>query len=227
MPSTPRLVALTVADEPSTWSTLGFRVTDGVTRIGSTEIHFAGPGAGRGIVSWDIAGLPPEQGAIDGIPISTDRIVDPTGHETPADIQGAHSNLVCGIDHVVVSTPDVERTVGTLESLGLECRRRREGAAYGSQTMRQAFFWLGDPDAADQRVVLEVVGPETVDPSQSDHPATFFGLALVSSNLDATAQFFGAHMNPPVDAVQHGRRIATLSSKAGSSVALAFMTPHS
>ncbi len=135
----------------------------------------------------------------------------------PAPAAPEHPNGVVAIDHVVVSTPDLERTVAALEGLGLECRRRREGAAYGSQRMRQAFFWLGD-------VILEVVGPEQPDPARAEQPASFFGLALTCADLDATGAYLGERMKPPVEAVQQGRRISTISSKAGARVPIALMT---
>jgi catechol 2,3-dioxygenase-like lactoylglutathione lyase family enzyme len=217
-----QLLSITVADDPATWSSLGFTVTDGAVRIGSTAIVLAGRSAtfddGRpavnGFLDWVLT-------ADDGdLPASIDGL--PTGAVIGAGVPPAgpeHPNRIVAIDHVVVSTPDLERTVGVLEDLGLECRRRREGAAYGSHRMRQAFFWLGD-------VILEVVGPETPEPDRRSGPAAFFGLALTSADLDATAAHLGERMKPPVDAVQAGRRISTISSKAGAAVPIAVMSPH-
>ena len=103
----------------------------------------------------------------------------------------------------------------------------REGASYGAKAMRQAFFWLGNPDGGDEeKVIVEVVGPDVVDPERADEPARFFGLALTSHDLALSASVIGAHMKPPTHAVQPGRKIASLSSKAGSTVALVLMSPH-
>lgn len=219
----PRLISLTVSDAPEAFAGLGFAI-DGVSvRIGSTAIVCSGSGgSGRGITDWmlsaDDGPLPP---SIDGLLTGSVTY----GDATPAPSASAplHPNGVVGIDHLVVMTPDVDRTVGALEDLDIECRRRREGAAYGSATMRQAFFWLG---AGDDRVILEVVGPHSVDPLKASDPARFFGLALTCRDLDETAAFFGDLMKPPIDAVQEGRRIATLSSRAGLQVAVALMSPH-
>ncbi len=218
-----RLQSLTVADEPETWAALGFSVVDATVWIGSTGIVCGGSALGRGIVDWtliDDTNAP--VGIIDGLTTGTS---DPlrSGPATSAN----HVNGVVAIDHVVISTPDVERCVAAFETAGLELRRRREGAAYGSQRMRQAFFWLGDPDGpVDRKVILEVVGPEIPDPDKAAEPARFFGLALTVRDLSSTMAFFGDLMKPPTDAVQSGRQITTISSRAGSSVAIAVMSPH-
>jgi catechol 2,3-dioxygenase-like lactoylglutathione lyase family enzyme len=216
-----RLQYLRVADEPETWAALGFSVDGGTVWIGTVGIVCSGRELGRGIVDWtlvsdDGAALPP----LDGLPVWP--------HPGPSSALPAdHVNGVVAIDHVVVSTPDLERTVAAFESAGLECRRRREGAAYGAQRMRQAFFWLGDADGPiEQKVILEVVGPEEPDTARATEPARFFGLALTVRDLDSTLAFFGDLMKPPTDAVQPGRRITTISSRGGSSVAIAVMSPH-
>ena len=226
-----RLLALTVADAPEVWSGLGFTVDDITVRIGSTSIVCSGSAeddpSAKGITDWMLTaddGPLPER--IDGLLTGSVTYGDAV-RSTPTKAPH-HTNGVISIDHLVVMTPDVDRTVTALEDLGLECRRRREGAAYGNATMRQAFFWLGHPDGrADERVILEVVGPDVVDPAKANDPAKFFGLALTCADLDSTAAFFGDLMKAPGEAVQAGRRIATLSSRAGSTVAIAMMSPHS
>jgi hypothetical protein len=185
-----------------------------------------------GIVEWTIGwdvetlsahDLDPDDlpGDIDGVPTSA--IV---GAGTPP-VAPVHPNGVTTIDHIVIMTPDLDRTVAEFESLGIMCRRVREGASYGSKAMRQAFFWLGNPDGTDEeKVIVEVVGPDVVNPAQADEPARFFGLALTSTDLSLSASIIGEHMKPPTDAVQAGRKIASISSKAGSTVALVLMSPH-
>jgi hypothetical protein len=205
---------LSVADDADTWHRLGFTVDANAVRVGDVTFTFSGQSADeRGITSWVLADddqIPP---TVDGLPTTT---VSTTLKPPAGD---AHPNGIVAVDHLVVSTPDVDRTVGVFEDLAWECRRRREGAAYGAQTMRQAFFWLGD-------VIVEVVGPQQTKPEDADKPASFFGIAFTSADLDSTRAFFGELMKPPVDAVQAGRQITTISSKAGSSVAIAVMSPH-
>lgn len=219
------LDALLVSDSAQTWADLGFTLNDqSQVILGSTAIEFVSSDA-KGIVGWRLRSsdgqLPT---SLDGIEVSV--IATAGGSETrnPA-TNPVHPNGVSGIDHVVVMTPDLERTIAVLEAAGLPCRRRRNAGAYGQSQMRQAFFWLGESETSE-KVLLEVVGPAEPKDDAASQPATFFGLALVSHDLAATANFIGEHMKPPVKAVQEGRQIATLSSKAGSSVALAFMSPH-
>ncbi len=228
----PRLLSLTVSDAPGTWAGLGFTLDGIAVRIGATAMLCSGEdtgtesSGGRGITDWMLTaddGPLPER--IDGLLTGSMTLGDAARVVPPS--APHHVNGVVAIDHLVVMSPDVDRTVSAFEDLGIECRRRREAAAYGSTAMRQAFFWLGNPDGAPhERVILEVVGPESIVPAKANDPAKFFGIALTCRDLDETAAFFGDFMKPPVDAVQSGRRIATLSSRAGSQVAIAFMSPH-
>jgi hypothetical protein len=209
-----RILFLTVADDPATWASLGFTLDGATVRLGTTAITLTGasPDA-KGITGWLLADDSALPASVDGLPTSTT-----TGAPTPPTAP-SHANGITAIDHLVVMTPNIDRTVSTFEDLGWECRRRREGAAYGQQQMRQAFFWLGD-------VIVEVVGPDDVDPAKSDVAASFFGLALTAADLSATQSFFGDLMKPPVEAVQPGRQITTISSRGGSTVAIAVMSPH-
>ncbi len=217
-----RLISCSVADDASLWATLGFVVNDHRVQVGPVAFVLTGASSDKGITSWmlsaDSGALP---GSIDGL--ITDSIVG----ARPPDPAPSHPNGVTGIDHLVVSTPHLARTVDVFEDLGIECRRQRDGAAYGQQQMKQAFFWLGSGSPSD-RVILEIVGPSIIDPDPavSDAPASFFGIAFVADDLTATQSFFGDLMKPPIDAVQAGRLITTISSRAGSSLAMAVMSPH-
>jgi hypothetical protein len=132
----------------------------------------------------------------------------------------SHPNGVVAIDHVVVSTPDLERTIGAFDDAGLLLRRRRDaGATYGTE-LRQAFFRLGE-------VIVEVVGPAEAPASTGvPAPARFFGLAFTVADLASTASSLGDRLSPAKEAVQSGRTIATLACDAGSTVAMAFMSPE-
>ena len=109
------------------------------------------------------------------------------------------------IDHVVVTTPDIDRTVAALEAVGLEARRVRDAEADG-RPMPPGLL----PRSASP--ILEVVGPP--EPT-GDGPARFFGLAITVADLDATTAALGDRLGEPKDAVQPGRRIATLRRSAG------------
>jgi len=125
------------------------------------------------------------------------------------------------LDHVVAITPALERTVAALQGAGLDLRRIREEPT-PARAPRQAFFRLG----AD---ILEVVQEpeEAIERGGGvDRPAFFWGLAFVAPDLDATVAGLGERVSEIRDAVQPGRRIATLRRSAGLSVPVALMTPQ-
>lgn len=201
------LAGLAVADPPELWSELGFSVTAGSCRVGTVDIAFGAPGSG--VVSWALAAAEPVAGgALDGL------VTTCGGGASPGCPPGRHDNAVTSIDHVVVATPDLERTVGALARLGLTERRRRDAGRPGGRSMTQVFFRLGE-------VILELVGPP--EPA-GDGPARFYGLAFQVSDLESTAAVLGPRLRPVKPAVQPGRFIATLDRAAGSTVDMAFMS---
>ena len=121
-----------------------------------------------------------------------------------------HPNGAVGLDHLVVLTPNLEESIEEFTAMGLELRRMRE-AGEGRQ---QAFFRIGSP-------VLEVVGPI----HDLKKPKTW-GLAFSVRDIDAAVALLGRALHAPRDAVQPGRRIATVDRAAGSSTSIAFMSPH-
>lgn len=199
------LGALDIADAADTWRDLGFDVgPDGTVVVGATTYRF---GLGRkGVTAWAIEGIE-RSGAIDGLP-------DADTTDTPARTPQTHPNGVIALDHLVVLTPDHGRTVEAIAATGLELKRVRDTATYGTPA-KQAFFKL------DDGVILEIVGPAE---PMGDGPARFYGLAFTVADLDATAAYLGERLHPAKDAVQPGRRIATLDKGAGSTVAMAFMS---
>lgn len=162
---------------------------------------FALGAGGRKLCGWSLA-------PVDGLPVVPAVSAVPDGVE-----DGAHPNGVVGLDHLVVTTPDHGRTLAAFEAAGWDLRRVRETDTYGAP-MRQAFYKI-------DRVVLEVVGPAE---PMGDGAARFWGLAWVCADLDATGEFLGPRLHPAKEAVQPGRRIATLDTSAGSSVPMAFMS---
>jgi catechol 2,3-dioxygenase-like lactoylglutathione lyase family enzyme len=121
--------------------------------------------------------------------------------------------------HVVLLSPDLDRTVEELRSDGFELRRIREGETPGGST-RQAFFRLGEP-------ILELVqAPEGTSVARKlDGPARLWGIAFLVEDIDATRSALGELLGTRRDAVQPGRKIATLRPEAGLGPAIAFMTP--
>ncbi len=187
-----------VADPPHAWTRAGFSVDSGpdadpVCRVGDVRIRLVGRDRGSGIIGWSLRGSPSLSafGELEGIPTTHSA----TAPAAPA----AHSNGVTAIDHVVLLTPDLSRTVTSLAAIGVDPRRERN-AELGGRRVRQVFFRFGG-------VIIEVVGsPETA----SDGPTKLWGITYVVADIDATATFFGPHTGPVKDAVQPGRRIATL-----------------
>ena len=107
----------------------------------------------------------------------------------------AHPNGATVVDHVVVLTGSLDRTVAALQAAGLDLRRQLPG---------MAFLRLGP-------YILEVV-------ERGGDPARFWGLVVVVPDPGAVP---GA--GPAKDAVQPGRRIATVR---GLGTELALMSPR-
>jgi hypothetical protein len=207
-----------VGDEPDAWRSAGFTVDDdGVARVGQVRVRLVGREAGKRIRTWSLRLLEtatldtdpsdPERTHIDGIPT--------TASTSPLSEPAAHPNGVLLIDHVVLVTPNQQRTIAAFERVGLDARRTRETDTYGAPFL-QTFFRAGE-------VILELIGPEE---PNGDGPAGFFGLAFTVADLDATAALLGDGIGAVKDAVQPGRRIGTLRHKQFDiSVATALMSP--
>jgi hypothetical protein len=200
-----------VADPADAWVQAGFSVdSDAICRVGGVRIRLAGRDRGTGIVGWSLRGLPADGSLhdVDGIPT--------TRSDAVAVMPAGHANGVLAIDHVVLLSPDLRRTVESLTAIGVEPRRERD-AQLGGRSMRQIFFRAGE-------VIIEVVGsPETA----SEGPSTFWGITYVVAEIDATAAYFGDRTAPVKDAVQPGRRITTLRHhELGISVPSAMISEH-
>ncbi len=221
----PQLRRLLIGDAPTAWTAAGFRVTTdnagSSTTIGTIAIGFVDD-AEPGIQGWELAdddtGSAPSADSAAGtgrIPDHIDGIATTTtGDPAPQPIE--HPNGVSRLDHVVVLTPDLARTIAALEAAGFEQRRTRDVPGT-DPVRRQVFLWAGEP-------ILEVVG--TVEPT-GDGPSRLWGLALTTDDLDGAADLLGPKITEPKDAVQPGRRIATIDTRTlGIGPGLALMTPH-
>lgn len=200
-----------VGDPPEAWEAAGFSVDDdGTCRIGTVRVRLVGRDGGKRILGWSLRGAPEARladGRLDGLPTTTS--------SAPPAAPAAHPNGALHIDHVVLLSPDLGRTTEALGALGIEARGERETESYGAP-MRQVFFRLGE-------VILELVGG--TEPGEGE--PGFFGLAITVDDLDATAALLGEHLGAAKDAVQEGRRIATLRHRdLGMSVATALMSPE-
>lgn len=196
---------LEVADPPDAWTRAGFSVDPGgdagpVCRVGDVRIRLAGTNRGTGIIGWSLRGLPPHDSFdhLVGIPTTRSTSTSDSAIAPPA----THPNGVTAIDHIVLLSPDLDRTVASLAAADLAPRRERD-TELGGRPIRQVFFRLGE-------VILEVVGSPG---SAGDGPSTLWGITYVVADIDATAEYFGDHTAPIKDAVQPGRRISTVRHK--------------
>jgi hypothetical protein len=197
----PQLSELHVADPPERWQALGFSVEDGHLDLGGVQVTLGAKG--RGITHWAIHGIP-DTAAVDGLSTA------PAPHP-PRPQEVTHPNTATGIDHVVIITPDFERTQQALHRAGLSLTRIRRTPGF-----RQGFRRLGP-------AILELV--ETTGAGTAG-PARFWGLVIIVADLPALAGRLGGDLGTPKPAVQPGRQIATLKSTAGLSPRVAFMTPE-
>lgn len=192
------LARLAIADPPERWRVLGFAVDDR-DRVGLLGVELAlgnSTPPARGITGWTLRHA--SSGAdIDGLPTSVTT-------DAPRTAGGVHPNIATTIDHVVIVTPDFDRTAAVLAERNLELRRTRQAG-----DRRQGFRRLGP-------TIMELVeAPEA-------SAVAFWGLTIVVSDLGA----LGPHVGEPRTAVQPGRQIATVLPSAGLSTRLAFMDPE-
>ncbi|MGQ0802855.1 MAG: glyoxalase [Actinomycetota bacterium] len=198
------LLGLEVAVEPDAWRSIGFAVDDGsICSVDGVAIRLGA--AGRRIAGWSLDGVASGT-AIDGLI---------TAHAPVGSAPTDHPNGTVALDHLVVLSPMPERTVAALAEHGIEPRGRRHTDQYGPP-FTQTFFRVGKP-------VLELIGPD--DPT-GDEPARFYGIAFTVADLNETAAFLGERLGRVKEAVQPGRRIATLRKEAGAGVPIAFMSPE-
>ena len=192
-------ISLTV--DPAPWRALGLDVLDvDTTQVGLVRLRFGAAADALGVAMLD--------GSAD-VPATIDGVAAYAA-EVPDDEPPAHSLGALRIDHVVIGTPDLARTVGAFEAaLRVPVRRVRTEPTGSGARLHQAFFRLGE-------AVLEIVGPPEVDPARADDPARLSGLVLTVTDIDDACRRLGERVvAPPKDAVQRGRRIATVRRDAG------------
>lgn len=215
---------LTIAGDVEAWRSIGLVVgddglvplmgtclrivptTDVAESTESTDATVATDGPG--IVGWALSGV---DVALDGRAIDeglATQVVDPVGP-----VFADHELGASGLDHVVVMTADLERTSAAIaEATGCELKRIRE---VGS--MRQGFHRIGRGG-----LIVELVER----PDIPEGPARFWGVVVNVEDLDAACARIGTDLiSAPKDAVQPGRRIATVRSDVGLGLPVALMTP--
>ncbi|HEY4375914.1 MAG TPA: VOC family protein, partial [Acidimicrobiales bacterium] len=180
-------------------------------------VHVVLGGEEPGLTSWSLTGIDlsgRDEADVDGVRTRALADDDPALDRIRPVI---HPNGVTQFDHLVLMTPNLDRTIDALAAIGLELRRTRD-AGSADHPLRQAFFRVGE-------VILEVVGPPEAD---GNGPASWFGLAFTANDLDELAAHLGPGVGRIKDAVQPGHRITTLRHRdVGFSLPTAFMDERS
>ena len=204
--SDPKVEWLTVAGDVDTWRSLGLTVTtEGLIPLVGASIRIVAATADHetGIVGWALSGVE-DVAEIDGLVTEVVAPMPP--------IYAQHALRASGLDHVVVSTADLERTSEAIAlATNCELKRIREVG-----TMRQGFHRIGRGG-----LIVELVER----PDLPAGPASFWGLVVIVDDIDAACELIGAErISPPKDAVQPGRRIATIRADVDLGLPVALMT---
>jgi hypothetical protein len=205
--SSARIGELVIGGSRANWAQVGINFSQAgvfaISEIG-LRIDEALP---PGLNSWALTNINSAIVSIDGIP--TTGIVD-NGRSKPSDAQGFVLTPL-GIDHVVVNTPDLERTSHALhEATGAELKRIRDAG----NGVRQGFHRLGD-------VIIEIVSA----PSMPAGDASLWGFVLNVADVHEVAAYLGPDvLSPPKPAVQKNRLIATFRGAVGLGVPVALMS---
>jgi len=218
-----RIVELVVGGTTEPWQRLGLVFDKNVTVIGTVRlrvvpflnaglqsvgisqddhdhVHDGDGGHAEGQCEHDHG---PRPGFLDGAPFHR------LGHVDPA-VPTTGGLEALSIDHVVLMTPDLERTCTAITAaLDAPLKRVRE-----APPVRQGFFRLGE-------VILEVVQSPQVEPGK----AKWWGLVINVADLHSACDRLGPDViSAPKQAVQPGRFIATVRSEVGLGVPLALMS---
>lgn len=198
----PELRSLAVADPPEAWAELGFAVGGAELELDGVRVRLGQPG--RGIVGWTVSALE----AVPDLAGLADE-ADQARAREDEEIAAVHPNGAIGIDHVVLISPEFDRTAAELARAGLELSRVTDRL----RGVRQGFRRLGP-------AILELV-------EVAEAPRVrLWGLTVTVSDLEALARRLGDRLSPVKPAIQPGRRIATARQSAGLTTALAFMDPE-
>ena len=203
----PRVEWLTISGDPAAWRAVGLTATDdGTIPLFGTSLRITPGDESAGITAWTMSGIGDPPSTIDGL------VTESADPQPP--VFAAHALGAIAIDHVVVMTPDLERTSsGITAAAGCELKRIREVGE-----MRQGFHRIGRGG-----LIVELVER----PEIEEGPARFWGLVLIVDALDEVCRQMGDDLiGAPRDAVQPGRRIATVRDAARLGLPVALMTPE-
>jgi len=162
---------------------------------------------GSCVSGWTVVSDDAVTNSIDGVATQVIAELQPVPELT-------HQLAVTAIDHIVITTGSLERSCGAItEQLGLPLKRIRD-AGHG---VRQGFHRAGS-------LILEIVERPDLAP---ETPAEVWGVVFVVDDLDATVAWLGPDaIGATRDAVQNGRRIASIKKEVGLGLPVALMSPH-
>lgn len=202
-----RIEWLRVGGDPLKWQRIGCEVaSDGRIPMLFCSIVIS-PGEPLGLSAWGLSGLDPGITEIDGIVTVAVEPLSP--------VLCDHPNGGTELDHVVVMTSSLDRTCAAITAAtGAPLKRIRDLG-----TMRQGFHRLGRGG-----LIVEVVER----PEITESVASLWGVVITVTDLDRAVAVIGTDLvSAAKEAVQPGRRIATVLSEAGLGTAVALMSnPH-
>lgn len=213
--------ALIVSGPAAPWEAAGFSfVTDRTADAPlipfdnyaiEVDPHTPPSGGGQPEVLGIRTGVSGASSDLDGIAVNVDS--HPIFHGEAPDV--GHRNFIYSVDHLVVATPNHERSKQAFAACGLD-HRKSVGDPRGGD-LAQSFF-LAD------KILIELVGPYD---DTAEGPSSIWGLSLVSNDIAATADFFGDRCTAPKPAIQAGRLISTLDTLTlGLPLRVSIMTPR-
>jgi len=207
--SSARIGELVIGGSRANWAQVGINFShDGVFAIGEIALRI-NETLPPGMHSWVLNNIDSTIVSIDGIPTSG---ITGNGQSEQRDAHGFVLTPL-GIDHVVVNTPDLERTSQALhDATGAELKRIRDAG----NGMRQGFHRLGD-------VIIEIVSAPSMPPGD----AALWGFVLNVADVHEVAAYLGPDvLSPPKPAVQKNRLIATFRGSVGLGVPVALMSDN-
>jgi len=202
-----RLVALHAGGPRIAWHTL-FPPSDSSSYLLSDVRLTIDEASAPGLTGWTIECGRDAHISIDGIATTLVSNAPVLAQTAPIGRQ-----QTVGLDHVVVTTANIDRTSEAIHrELGLEVRRERE---LGNGAV-QRFHKM------DNTIIEVVTGPHV-----THEGSQLWGMVVSVDDLFDLFEEVGENItSPPKKATQPGRYISTVRGSVGLGIPFALMTPH-
>lgn len=202
---------LGVSGSPDAFRAVGFNISpNGLLAVLNGAIAFSGVGQEHQFLGIGAVGpMIPTGVTLDGISVLNSEVVPPVDHP----------NGVYELDHIVVLTPDIDRTSHHTQAvLGLRQLGSRE--ADGQRQIFHRFADVAHPGGdVSKGCLVELVQTNRVT------SARLWGVVFNTYDLAAMAQRCGGLLGEPHEAVQPERQIAVFAPGAALGIQVAVMTP--